>query len=600
MSQSYQKHFEKSTFIGIFAKINDMAFNFTPSEYQKKIFEFFEKSVGNVVINAKAGSSKTTTAIGALDYIPGDKKVLFLAFNKSIAAELKDRITDKPNVSAWTFHGLGYRIVLENLDKKPELDQYKYKNYITKNLDEISDGITILLEKDEKERYKNNCNELVDLARYNKCQSAVEIGEVAEKYGIVPVSNEIFSVEKILKWGQQSLETIDYTDMEWLPYELNMSTYKYKFDWIIIDEAQDTSPVRQELFKKCIKKSTRFAAIGDKDQTINTWCGSDEAAFDNFLKEKDTIKLDLPICYRCPKKVIELLQTLVPDIQAAPWAIEGEINRDVSLFKAEPGDMVLCRTSAPLTVAYSDLIKKNIKAYIKGNDIGNNLITLIKSTGVKSVSFDFEKDGIIPRLYKALMNTLIKIAETNNLSISDAIQTEKFMKLYDAIKTIEILGNGTTDLTYLKDRINTVFSDDGNDGVCLSTVHKAKGLEADNVFILCPSLMPSPLAQKDWEIEAEQNIQYVAWSRAKKTLNFVSEKLFPVERCYADSNSMLNDMYKINQKLIQLYSKDFLGGLPDFEKNKMPRITVPKKTVIDKYAHKKSKIGANKFKSFMK
>ena len=57
----------------------------------------------------------------------------------------------------------------------------------------------------------------------------------------------------------------------------------------------------------------------------------------------------------------------------------------------------------------------------------------------------------------------------------------------------------------------------------LTTVHKAKGLEADNVYILEPSLLPSKFAVKEWEIKAEQHLVYVAYTRAKKTLNFIEE-----------------------------------------------------------------------------
>ena len=575
-----------------------MDFNFVPSEYQKKIFKFFSEGVGNVVINAKASSSKTTTAVKALDFIPSDKRVLFLAFNKSIAEELSSRITDKPNVTALTFHSLGYRIVLENFHT--ELDRFKYKTYIQKNIFELADGEYMSMQHDERERYRKNCEDLVDLARYNKAQSPAEIGEIAEKYGIICEKNEVYAVSNILKWGKENTETIDYTDMEWLPYELNLTTYRHKYDWIIIDEAQDTSPIRQELFKKCIKKGTRFAAIGDKDQTINTWCGSDVSAFDNFLREKDTIKLDLPICYRCPKKVIQKLQTLVPDIQAAPNAIEGEVNYDVSQYKAENGDMVLCRMSAPLSILYSDYIKKNIKAYIKGSDIGDGLNKLIKSTGCDKTAFDFKTDGVIPRLYKSLMKSLKKVMIQNSIDLESAIQTEKFMKLYDSIKTIETLGNGTNELEYLTSRINSIFTDKKGDGICLTTVHKAKGLEADNVYILCPSLMPSPLAKKDWEMEAEHNIQYVAWSRAKKTLNFISEKTFPLQRCYYDMPSVINDVLEINEKVKNLYKKDYLGDALE-STGQTNNYKIVKKQEKGPVKHlKQKKVGANKFKNFMK
>ena len=51
--------------------------NFNPSEYQKKIFEFVTKGTGNAVINAKAGSGKTTTLVEAMKLIPEKEKVLF-------------------------------------------------------------------------------------------------------------------------------------------------------------------------------------------------------------------------------------------------------------------------------------------------------------------------------------------------------------------------------------------------------------------------------------------------------------------------------------------------------------------------------------------
>ena len=63
--------------------------NFTPSEYQQEIFTFIEKGVGNAVIDAKAGSGKTTTMVEGMKYIPQDQRALFVAFNKSICEELE-------------------------------------------------------------------------------------------------------------------------------------------------------------------------------------------------------------------------------------------------------------------------------------------------------------------------------------------------------------------------------------------------------------------------------------------------------------------------------------------------------------------------------
>jgi superfamily I DNA/RNA helicase len=52
-------------------------------------------------------------------------------------------------------------------------------------------------------------------------------------------------------------------------------------------------------------------------------------------------------------------------------------------------------------------------------------------------------------------------------------------------------------------------------------VHRAKGLEADNVFVIKPSAMPSRHAKQEWEMMQEKNIQYVAFTRAKENLYMV-------------------------------------------------------------------------------
>ena len=69
-----------------------------------------------------------------------------------------------------------------------------------------------------------------------------------------------------------------------------------------------------------------------------------------------------------------------------------------------------------------------------------------------------------------------------------------------------------------------MFKDiENNKAVCLSTVHKAKGLEADNVWIILPDKLPlNRKNQKAWEKEQEFNLKYVAYTRAKKVLNLVN------------------------------------------------------------------------------
>src|SRR6266704_2075859 len=83
-----------------------------PSQYQKDIFKFIGTGKGHGIVDAVAGSGKTSTLLHALFMIKGGE-VIYLAFNKTIADELKSKVPN--NVQARTFHSLCYKTVMEAL-----------------------------------------------------------------------------------------------------------------------------------------------------------------------------------------------------------------------------------------------------------------------------------------------------------------------------------------------------------------------------------------------------------------------------------------------------------------------------------------------------
>ena len=70
-------------------------------------------------------------------------------------------------------------------------------------------------------------------------------------------------------------------------------------------------------------------------------------------------------------------------------------------------------------------------------------------------------------------------------------------------------------------QIEKIFTDNV-EGIVFCTIHKAKGLEAKNIFILNPELLPHPMAKRDWQIEQEMNLKYVAITRSLDTLTWVT------------------------------------------------------------------------------
>ena len=120
---------------------------------------------------------------------------------------------------------------------------------------------------------------------------------------------------------------------------------------------------------------------------------------------------------------------------------------------------------------------------------------------------------------------------------------------YDIIKTLEELPKTIITKDNLNKFISDIFKDEGHDGIQLSTIHKAKGLEADNVYIICPSLIPSKLARTEAEIAEEKRLQYVMCTRPKESLNFVTEKDIRPNNAYSENNSFYDELMKIRKEI---------------------------------------------------
>lgn len=552
-------------------------FDFEPSEYQRRFFDFVEHGVGNAVIQAAPGSGKTTTAVASIKLIPKTEKCLFIAFNKSIADELNKRLKSRSNVIAKTTHSLGFLMLRRNVGSNIELDEYKYRKYVKTNIGDLTTANGEITTKQQVEEYIDNITALIDFSRFNLAQSEKEINEVAQRYNIPLSFDECVVTKKCLDWGKEHHETIDYTDMIWLPVEMNMKPIGLTYDWVFIDEAQDLSVCSEQLFLKCIKRGGRFVAIGDQNQLINLFAGSSEKSFEFLKNYPNTTSFDLPITYRCPKKVVSFANHLINGMKSKSDAIDGIIMRDCHVRDIKEGDMVLCRSKTPLMKLYTKLLRKNVNCYIKGQDIGVNLNKLLDNISQEKLNIDLDEDGVFVRLYDKLFTERNKLMQIRGLDYDDATLSSYIMDKYDTINTLSILGEKYKTKTQLKERIQCIFQEDSQ-GVCLSTIHKAKGLEADNVYILCDSMMPSKLASHDWEKTQEKNLMYVAYTRPKKLLGFISEKEIKPMGSSQEPMEIINDLAFIEKKVCKVLGKTPMERL---ENSDLARFKLQKMTKID-------------------
>lgn len=530
-------------------------FDFVPSEYQEKFFDWVEHGVGNALIKARAGAGKSSTAIASMKLIPKTEKCLFIAFNKSIAEHLNEKLKSRPNCTARTTHSLGLLMIKRNLGSDIELDEYKYRNYVKSNILELTTTSSEIKTRQQVEEYIDNITKLINYARFNLAQSEKEINKIAQKY-CIPISfDECIVTQKCLEWGKTNTETVDYTDMIWLPVELMLKPIGLTYDWVYFDEAQDASLCSIQLFLKCIKRGGRFVTILDEFQSINQFAGASEDAYEFLKNYPNTSLFELPISYRCANNIIKFANNIVPDIVARDNAPDGLILDNCHIRDIKEGDMVLCRSKAPLVQLYVKLLRQNVNCYIKGQDIGTNLIKELEKIKQNELNVNLMKDGVFVQLYDNLFNERNKLMQTRGLDYDDATLSSFIMEKYDTINTLLILAEKYTTKEKLIQHIKEIFQEDAQ-GVCLSTVHKAKGLESENVYIICHSSMPSKLAVFDWEKQQEQNIMYVAYTRAKNLLGFISEKEIKPQGSLLEPSEILTEMAYIEQKVCDVLGKE--------------------------------------------
>lgn len=525
------------------------------SKYQRDIFDFVEHQQGHLVVEAVAGAGKTTTLIKCLDFIPQNSKVLFTAFNTDIVNELKKKTKDKENVEAKTLHSLGLQFIKKNLPQVGTIPEpFKYDSYIKNNIKDLSSINTFKLKGREYFRYIENIKKYVDFGRFYLCQTVNDLDFIEERYGIETIADEKEIAIDVMEWGKNSLETIDYTDMVWLPHVLFLKPLGLLYDFIFLDECQDLNKAERELVLKCFKIGTRMMAVGDEKQCLYSFAGSDSDSFNILKSLPNTSCLPLSISYRCGKNIVKFANKLVKEIQPKDDAIDGEVIRDVLLEDIKDGDMILCRNNAPLVQIYNEFLKLGKKCYIRGKEIGSNLKTIVKNTKQDKLNVDCNEDGVFVRLYDDLFVSRNKLMERFNIDAESAMESPQIQSKLDMIKALEVLAEGINTSDEIIAKIDEIFpKKDKKSGISLSTIHKAKGLEADNVYIACESLMPSKSAKKDWEIKQEYNLMYVAYTRAKNILGFINEKDF--EKFNTSNSTTKTILKRIETQVNQVLNK---------------------------------------------
>jgi DNA helicase-2/ATP-dependent DNA helicase PcrA len=340
---------------------------------------------------------------------------------------------------------------------------------------------------------------------------------------------------KVGKAQARKKECFDFTDQIWLPVQWKLPSQKWfkPYKFVLVDECQDLNASQLELAIALAGESGRLLFVGDPRQAIMGFAGADNNSYHNIVERTKATELPLSTCYRCPTSHINLVKGNFPEIpiEAAKGAPKGTITQCeesdlTSLLKT--GDLVISRKTAPLVSLCIRLIARGIGARIKGRDIGESLKKDLEE--IASIrGFQYSKFNEVVAQYKTE-----KIARFQNLDNCEELTT----KLNDKIDALQVIYQNQPNATSIEDLgiyIDSLFSDDRG-AVTLSTCHKAKGLEGDRIFIHKAADMPMTWRdQRDWQLEQEENLLYVALTRSKSELFVVGKPEWLVlgekERC---------------------------------------------------------------------
>ena len=460
-----------------------------------------------IAVRARAGTGKSQTSIGMIEAAP-ESSIVTIQFNKRNQVEMTERITD-PRCSVLTFHAACNRFVAKNWGFMKAQSFWAEANRVN-SIDSTCKGFPL-----------NQVTKLIGALKNEvpAVPTEEQAMKVALKYGIEDCTNQKFPLENIVALAVKSIplcleksktKQISFEDMIFVP--LVNGWVQPIAELVIGDEFQDFNPVQHAVFQKFY--GSRAGILGDDRQQIYGWRGAVNNGFDSMITALGAEVYPMTTTRRCAQKIVEYAKQWVPDFTAHESAPIGEVN-SVSfgemIKQAVPGNAILSRTNAPLMATCLNFIRNGIPSRIEGRDIASQLDGILKQVADTN-------DDIVNFLNKLESWKLVRISKAQGWNAQATIDF-----VCDQADTLKVLAESVNSVSEMSGKINLLFEDSNGTekpSVKCSTIHKAKGLEWEKVFILQNSFSNRGGTTEEQKRE-EENIRYVAATRARHSLNLV-------------------------------------------------------------------------------
>jgi len=536
--------------------------------------------------------------------------IMMVTFTNKAALEMKERI--EKELGAYvklgyigTFHSFG-ALVLRRFWKEANIA----KNFLIYDEDEQLSLIKNILKKEKIEKLTPSFfayyiglakNEMITPEVFLEKFSFYKKNLVAQVYYLYQKELE---ENNALDFDDLLLKTV-------FLFKKNPSVldfYQKQLNYFLIDEFQDTNFLQYELIKSLAKKAKQVTAVGDFSQSIYSWRGAKMENLFRFQKDFSKVSLFyLEKNYRSTQKILDFAYQIISQNQSHPILklyTDKDGGEEIEIFEAENEEeeaifvareileigkkpeffgeniAVLYRVNAQSRILeevflhfgipyiliggvrfYERKEIKDILAFLRLLLYPNDQLALerVKKLGKKRFSaFKNFYEKINSNLENYSTSEIIEgiLKETDYLSLYQSESEEDFSRL-ENINELKTVASNFPNLIDFLDQVALVEAEyfegekkeDGKNKVRLMTLHQAKGLEFDYVFIVGveEGFLPHSRSFDNFEsLEEERRLFYVGITRAKKKLyiSFAKKRFIFGRRFYALKSRFLEKFFK--------------------------------------------------------
>lgn len=459
----------------------------TPTEEQTAIIDHVKaKGCSNILVRAYAGTGKTTI-LEMIQNASKTKPMLCLAFNKRIAVEMEKRFQSSTAVR--TFNGLGHRIWAQavgnlrlNTDKSKELFRAAQDEYSGEDRKAIGDAYFEIIGGVSKAKALGYVPE----GKFPTAKPLLGRKDFHRSLDDRPSPIVAEVLDSILVASIKAAYSgyIDFNDQIYMPAVFG-GTFP-RFPAVVVDEYQDLNPTNIAMLKKLV--TNWVGAVGDDFQCIHAFRGARPGSLNEFRDYFKAEEKTITTTFRCPQKIVEAARFRVPGYKWVKTGGHVEKLQHLSGDQIPEGAAIICRNNAPLFRAAFGLLAQKRSVKVAGSDIGPRIVRMLVKLGAE--------DDPRERVLAAIASWRDKKLET-----SQAPST-----IHDMADCMQVFANFGSTLGQAIAYANHLFAQQGT--VELMSIHKAKGLEWDHVYLLDPWLIGDD--------DQELNLRYVAITRAKE------------------------------------------------------------------------------------